>query len=426
MAVDQFEANSNFATYKRNLLVSKITLLSAVFASIHCFIDFYSGDLQSTLFDVCITLVLFLCHIINRLKFHFAAKIIGLLFMNLAFVVFASLVPKELGVFMYYFPLMGISTAVFDAKEKVYRYFFIALPFLLLTLLLATDFKVLGDAAFYTTRPASNFLFVANIISSGIILIVCIDFMRRLNETSENKLQQLAIEIKGKNDDLEKTNKELDRFLYSTSHDLRSPLASIKGLISVARYDTTDKKIHGYFDMVIDRVNRLEHFIKDIIDYSKNSRTELRHEPIDFNALFDEVVESLRYVDNAGSIQFRNDIKIEHTISADKGRLSVVLTNLMANAIKYHDMRKDRPWIHVKVSNSGGTVKLCVSDNGTGISEEHQQKIFDMFYRGTAQSNGSGLGLYIVKQAVEKMQGTITVASAPGQGTEFLIEVPVS
>jgi signal transduction histidine kinase len=334
-------------------------------------------------------------------------------------------VPKEVGVYMYYFPLMAVSTAVFDVKEKAYRYFFIVLPFLLLIVLLVTDFKLFGDVAFYKA-PGSRFSFVINIISSGVIVIMCIDFMRRLNETSESRLQQLAVEIKGKNDDLEKTNTELDRFLYSTSHDLRSPLASIKGLISVARYDTADKKIHGYFDMVIDRVNRLEHFIKDIIDYSKNSRTEVRHEPIDFNALLNEVVESLRYVDNAGSIQFRNDVKVDHTISADKGRLSVVLTNLMANAIKYHDLRKECPWIQVKVSNSGGTVKLRVSDNGTGISEEHQGKIFEMFYRGTAQSNGSGLGLYIVKQAVEKMQGTIKVQSAVGQGTEFSIEVPVS
>jgi signal transduction histidine kinase len=425
MSMDQLEVDGDFATYKRNLLVSKITLMSTSIAGVHTFIDFYTGYIKSGLFDGGITIVLFLCYTINRLKFHLAAKIIGLTFMNLAFVVFASVVPKEVGVYMYYFPLMAVSTAVFGVKERTFRYFFIGLPFLLLVTLLATDFKVLGNTAFYTA-PGSNFFFVINIISSGVILIMCIDFMRRLNEVSENKLQQLALEIKAKNDDLEKTNAELDRFLYSTSHDLRSPLASIKGLISVARYDTTDKKIHGYFDMVIDRVNRLEHFIKDIIDYSKNSRTELRHEPIDFNALLNEVVESLRYVDNAGSIQFRNDVTVDHTISADKGRLSVVLTNLMANAIKYHDLRKECPWIQVKVSNSGGTVKLRVSDNGTGISEEHQEKIFEMFYRGTAQSNGSGLGLYIVKQAVEKMQGTIKVQSAVGQGTEFSIEVPVS
>jgi signal transduction histidine kinase len=110
----------------------------------------------------------------------------------------------------------------------------------------------------------------------------------------------------------------------------------------------------------------------------------------------------------------------------DKSRLHVILSNLLANAIKYHDLRKEHRWISIDVSNSGDTVKLKISDNGTGIQPEHQERIFEMFYRGTVLSSGSGLGLYIVKQAVEKMEGTITVQSVAGEGSSFLVVLPVS
>lgn len=425
MSLNQFRDKDSFANNKRNLLGTRIALLSVVFASVHALIDLYHGYEKSFVFDCIIVSVLFACYVLSKLQFHLIAKIIGLLSMNLAFAVYTSVAPKEVGLFMYYFPLMAASTALFGANEKSLRYFFILLPFVLLLLLLIVDFNLIGNAELYN-NSSSNFFFTINVISSGIIMITCIDFMRRLNEASENKLQLLAREIKAKNDDLEKANKELDSFLYSTSHDLRSPLASIKGLANVARFDTADKKIHSYFDMIIDRVNRLEHFIKDIIDYSKNARTEVENEPLDIKSLIDEVIDNLKYLEGAEKIQFRNKVDLDHLVAADKSRLNVVLTNLTANAIKYHDHRKADRWIAIKAANSGGTLKFAVSDNGTGISDEHQHKIFDMFYRGTLQSNGSGLGLYIVKQAIEKMQGSIKVESQAGEGTTFHVTVPVA
>jgi signal transduction histidine kinase len=101
------------------------------------------------------------------------------------------------------------------------------------------------------------------------------------------------------------------------------------------------------------------------------------------------------------------------------------LNNLLANAIKYHDPKKEEQWIDVQVSNSNDSIKVMVSDNGMGIEPEHHSKIFDMFYRGTFQSKGSGLGLYIVKETVAKMKGTIGLDSTPGKGSSFLITLPL-
>jgi signal transduction histidine kinase len=329
------------------------------------------------------------------------------------------------GIYLYYFPLIVASSALFDPGEKSLRYTFNAIPLILLSLLISFDFDVLNNFQFESPINVNAF-FAVNAFSSAAITIICVNFMQKLNASSERELKDLAEEVNGKNIHLEKTNAELDRFLYSTSHDLRSPLSSIKGLVNIARLETADEKIQHYFSMMVDRVDKLDFFIKDIIDYSRNARTEVRIEPVDFDLLLAEVTDNLRYIEGAESIHFQSKVLAEHPVNADRNRLSVVLNNLMANAIKYHDPYKERQWIDVQVSNSNGTIKLTVSDNGIGIDPEHHKKIFDMFYRGTFQSKGSGLGLYIVKETIAKMKGTICVESTPGRGSSFLITLPVS
>lgn len=412
-------------TDKRRILTGKITLWCTGFTLFHFFLDTFLGHYPSSIFDICLSAVIFSCYILNRKGYSRAAKVIGLLIVNLAFIFYTSVLPKEVGIYLYYFPLIAVASVVFESTEKKLRYFFILLPFASLVLLFAMNFQVFGDYRMVETSYTWLF-FAVNSISSGIIMILCINFMLSLNEETEKELHQLALLITGKNLDLEKANAELDRFLYSASHDLRSPLSSIKGLINVARYDTSDQKIHGYFNMMTDRVNRLEFFIKDIIDYSKNAKTAVAAEPVDFHSILNEVTDDIRFIEGASAIDFKNTVEIDHPVSVDKTRLSIILNNLLANAVKYHDLRKETKWINVRVSNSNGTVKVAVSDNGSGIAAEHQQKIFDMFYRGTIQSNGSGLGLYIVKEAVEKMNGTISVESQPGVGSSFLVTIPVS
>jgi signal transduction histidine kinase len=250
-------------------------------------------------------------------------------------------------------------------------------------------------------------------------------FMIRVNEESERRLLILAEEVKVKNIYLEKANAELDRFFYSTSHDLRSPLLSIKGLVNITRNETADKKVITYLDMMTERADRLDLFIRDIIDYSKNTRTEISNDVVDISRLVDEVRDNFQFLDGAASIRFLQNILVDKAIT-DKTRVTVILNNLISNAIKYHDRNNDNQWIKINVYPSGKNLNIVVSDNGPGISEEKQSRIFDMFYRGTETSKGSGLGLYIVKETIEKMNGTIQVESTEGKGTTFTVTLPVS
>lgn len=425
MALDTVPEPMLLTTVKRNLLVGKVCLFCFFLSSVHAVLDALQGLYESCLVDVILLIILGFAWLLNRWKYHLASKVFVLSLLNLLFVFYTSVLPKNVGTYLYYFPLIVTASAFFDSKEKKFRYTFNALPLILLGLLVSFDFDLIPSMEFESPADASAF-FTANVFSSAVITIICVNFMQKLNVSSEKELKQLAEEVNGKNIHLEKTNAELDRFLYSTSHDLRSPLSSIKGLINIARMETNDEKIQRYFSMMIDRVDKLDYFIKDIIDYSKNARTEIRNELVDFDSLLGEVTENLKYIEGAEAIEFQKKVLIGHPINMDRSRLSVVLNNLMANAIKYHDPRKAKQWIDVQVSNSNGTLKLQVSDNGIGIDPEHHNKVFDMFYRGTFQSKGSGLGLYIVKETVARMNGTILLQSTPGVGSSFLITLPVS
>ena len=413
------------STVKRNVLVGKVCLFCTILAVFHVVLDASLGLYDSAAVDLLFAFIIGFAYLLNRWKYHRTSKIFVLLALNILFIFFASVLPQEIGTYLYYFPLMVASAALFDSGERYLRYFFVGLPLALLSFLIILDFDVLRQLQFESPENVNAF-FAVNVFSSAAITILLVNFMQKLNTSSERELKQLAEEVNGKNIRLEKTNAELDRFLYSTSHDLRSPLSSIKGLVNIARLETTDEKIQRYFTMMIDRVDKLDFFIKDIIDYSKNARTDIRNEPIDFKALLAEVTENLQYSEGAEAIHFRTRVSIASPVNADKNRLSVILNNLMANAIKYHDRGKEHQWIEVQVTNSNGTVKVKVSDNGSGIDPEHQNRIFDMFYRGTFQSKGSGLGLYIVKETLTKMQGTIKVESTPGEGSSFLITFPVA
>jgi signal transduction histidine kinase len=416
---------NNVASEKRRKLTARITLFSTVFALVHFVLDLSQGLVKSASFDSVIAITIFSFFILNRAGLHTPAKVGLLLLLNFFLAAYASLVPPDVGVYFFFFPLIAVSAALFGPLEKKFRYGLILLPFLILVFLFVTDFRFLEAFAFEQPEDRAIFFWI-NIFSSGIVLVLCIHFMISLNEGTEHTLQKLAEEINAKNNDLERTNAELDRFLYSTSHDLQSPLSSIKGLINVARYDTQDPKMLTYLGKMTERVNRLETFIKDIINYSKNTRTEVLAEKVEFHELVNEVRENLLYVDGAKDIHFRYHQDFEQPVLLDKSRVLVILHNLLANAIKYHDHHKTERWIKVDVSSADSRIKLIVADNGLGIDTEHQGKIFDMFYRGTVKSAGSGLGLFIVKQALEKLNGNIMVQSSPGQGTTFQVLFPIS
>ncbi|MBX2946819.1 MAG: PAS domain S-box protein [Cyclobacteriaceae bacterium] len=242
------------------------------------------------------------------------------------------------------------------------------------------------------------------------------------SDITERKESQQALEER--NEELVKINAELDRFVYSASHDLRAPIASLLGLIEVARLEKDPTSLEQLLDLKKKSLLRLDHFIKDIVDHSRNMRLQVEAVAVNFETLIHNAFEQLQFMDNMERIWRVVDVKQEGDFYSAPSRLAIILNNLISNAIKYADLRKENPSLEVRVNANPQQAILRVTDNGEGIPHEALPKIFDMFYRASTKGVGSGLGLYIVKEAVEKIGGNITVHSEPGKGTEFEIVLP--
>lgn len=226
-----------------------------------------------------------------------------------------------------------------------------------------------------------------------------------------------------KNDELEKTNAELDRFVYSVSHDLRAPLSSLLGLISLTEMVSKETETLAYSKMMRNSVTRLDNFISNILNYSKNNRLELQTGMIDISKTVNNVIESLRHSKEGEAIEFHVDIDEQVAFYSDLNRVTIVLENLISNAIKFQDIRQARRTISVKGKVSPEALVMTIEDNGIGIAIEYQSKIFDMFFRISGEQGGSGIGLYIVKETVHKLQGTISVDPKKLEGSTFRVNL---
>jgi PAS domain S-box-containing protein len=230
--------------------------------------------------------------------------------------------------------------------------------------------------------------------------------------------------LKQQNEELTKINAELDRFVYSASHDLRAPLMSVKGLINMIKIDPEKKNTDHYIQLIERSINKLDHFILDIIHYSRNTRQELEREAVDFDVLINESIESLKYMEGAEQVRSVRNVAAEAPFYSDYSRLLMVFNNIIANAVQYRDRWKEDSFLEISVASNESHALIRFRDNGIGIAPDYIEHIFRMFYRANADSKGSGLGLYIAKGAVDKLGGDISVQSKLGEGTTFTVVVP--
>ena len=222
---------------------------------------------------------------------------------------------------------------------------------------------------------------------------------------------------------LEKANEELNRFIYSASHDMRSPLVSVLGIINLAKTDESITDPNGYMELIESCILRLDEFIKKVIEYYRNSRVDTETESVDFAKIINESIEANRHRNNM--VQFSVDVQQDHVFRGDAFRTSIVLNNLISNAIKYQKSDEPHPKVHLTVRTLPRKAIISIEDNGVGILHTHLNDIFRMFFRSNrTDSSGTGIGLYIVKEALSMMGGTIEVDSTYGQGTKFEIILP--
>ncbi len=179
-----------------------------------------------------------------------------------------------------------------------------------------------------------------------------------------------------------------------------------------------------YHAMMRERLFKLESVLNEIMEYSKNAKIEVERKRINLKEYIDKALSDVRYMGGGDRIRVNIHVPKDLFIVTDPMRISIILNNLISNSFKYCDLTKANPYVTIEVTDEGERVKIVISDNGEGIAEKHQQKIFSMFYRATERSTGSGLGLYLVKETVDKLKGEISCQSRPGQGSVFTVILP--
>lgn len=218
-----------------------------------------------------------------------------------------------------------------------------------------------------------------------------------------------------------KANKELDEFLYSTYHDLRSPIASVLGITNLAKLERLDAVSLHYMNLIEDRLHKLDIVISDISNVMRSKRKDLKFRQFDFNILISEIISEVKFLQGTSNVEFRYPQGAPNFLYTDYDLLKTVIVNIVVNAIKFQDREEKRPYVQISFSHEVGRIQIEIEDNGQGIPESSLNQIFDMFYRANITSDGTGLGLYIASEAIAKINGTISVNSTVGVGSSFKI-----
>lgn len=229
-------------------------------------------------------------------------------------------------------------------------------------------------------------------------------------------------ELKEKNIALVESYNELDRFVYSAAHDLTAPLTSIMGILKVADVEKENSEL--YFGMIEKSVYKLHEFVSNIIDYHRNKKLDQELITIDFKKLINETLENFEFYQEKSTISFNIQVDAEHPFESDLSRLKIVFNNLISNAIKYQKPKSDDGLVEVKVKTHPDKAEIEIRDNGIGISKDHITEIFKMYFRASNEKAGTGIGLYIVNEVIQKLQGEIKVESEKNIGTKFAISLP--
>ncbi|MEQ9168937.1 MAG: HAMP domain-containing sensor histidine kinase, partial [Fulvivirga sp.] len=191
---------------------------------------------------------------------------------------------------------------------------------------------------------------------------------------------------------------------------------------TLPRHAQADKS--EYIEQIGFSIHRLDEFVKSMLNYAKASRIDVHLEAVDIKEIIESCLKDLAFLETYNKVKTKFNIQGKSTIKTDKLKLKIILSNIISNAFKYMDDTKPEPYLNIDINATEKEILINISDNGIGIEEEHLPKIFDMFYRATELSQGSGLGMYIVKQSIEKLEGSITISSKFKEGTTFNISLP--
>ena len=294
-------------------------------------------------------------------------------------------------------------------------------------LIISASIPILAILILFLISPQSgqaNLFIPLSVVATLSALIV---IFKSLNDEFENdrreKLKKMNITLLEQNRQLTKINNELDRFIYSVSHDIRAPLSSVTGLVNLYKKESKIENRDNYVDHIEHSIARLIRYTSDIEDFVRNSRTEPKPVKIRIEEFLNEIYAQLDHLYPTNEIRFEVDPNGIEEIVSDQDRLGIILRNVIGNSIKYANHASDS-YIKCEITYEDSANIIRIKDNGMGIEASQMEKVFDMFHRGSEHSDGSGLGLYIARETARVLGGDIKISSKLKEFTELRIELP--
>ncbi len=224
---------------------------------------------------------------------------------------------------------------------------------------------------------------------------------------------------------IEEQNQQLDIFAYRASHDIKGPLKSITALSSLAAISVEDKDALELFKLINNSSVKLDNLVTEMLLLAKDSKSELNIFPLSTNKVVEEILQELKNIEGYDKMNITQRLAPNLEIRTDVTLFHSVVQNLIENAIKYSDKTKAQRTLHISTQVVNDTFEIAFQDNGVGIDEQFHEKVFASFFRNSHDSNGTGLGLYIVKQNITKLGGTIDLKSKAGEGSTFTVHLPM-
>jgi signal transduction histidine kinase len=224
---------------------------------------------------------------------------------------------------------------------------------------------------------------------------------------------------------IEKKNAELDSFFYRVSHDLKGPISSLLGLHNLVNLEIKDQNARNYFEMYQSQIMRINNIVMDLINLTRMNHSTANLVRVDFELLLDDCISAYHYLPNYKSIRFEREISPSIEFYSEWAIINTILQNLIENAIKYASSDRES-FVKIRIWQQHKHVMIVVGDNGTGIAPEYQSRIFEMFFRANDRVEGTGLGLYILKRAVERLHGEVQFNSQLNLGSEFTVKLPLT
>lgn len=222
--------------------------------------------------------------------------------------------------------------------------------------------------------------------------------------------------------ELRERNHELDQILYRASHDLRSPIASIMGILNLLEDESLNEIQRQCYNHIRDRSSQMDQLLKSLSSLSKTISNDIHFSTANVESIIRGCINDLRYMTNFSSVVIRTETRGLTHVTTDKLLVCIILKNLVANALTFRDPGKEG-FVQIYSTVAPSYFEIEIVDDGEGISDLIKDKIFNMFYRGSGYSTGAGLGLYVVKKIVDQLKGHVRFTSGGGL-TRFKIVLP--